>query len=94
MLVIIHPDQVRLYPHYNQPHFVYTLPNKANGMISSMGAILSGYDFAPQNAMAWNIQLSINSGQNSFEALITTYNNTRFYSINYIMVIVSQEVSK
>ena len=91
MLVIIHPDQVRLYPHQNQPLFQYSVPNQANHTLGNVGLIYSGYDLAPNKVLSWKLTLSINYNKNTFEILLTTLNSTRFVSLSYFVVISAQE---
>ena len=94
MLVIINPDQVRLYPHQSQPLFQYSVPNQANHTLGNVGIIYSGYDLAPNKVLSWKITLSIDYNKNSFEMLLTTLNGTRFFSLSYFVVISAQEVGQ
>jgi hypothetical protein len=67
-------------------------PFPANNL-SSAALVLSGYDLQPSRALNFRANLSVNYISSTFQVLVETANQTKFYSLNFFLISISQEAS-
>lgn len=73
---------------------VYSIANDGLTNVSNLGLILSGYDFPSVQNLEFRSQIGYDFTVNTFEIVVSLMNNqTRFYSINYFIIVITSEGS-
>ena len=92
--ILPYAGQTRFFPTSDSTIFAYSLPVPfpANNL-SSAALVLSGYDLQPSRALNFRANLSVNYISSTFQVLVETANQTKFYSLNFFLISISQEAS-
>ena len=83
---VSHSDQVRLSLIPNISPQLFSFPNQLPNQLSNIGLSLSGYDTPKMSIFSFRVQISYDDSQKSFEMMLTLYNSTSIYFLNYFII--------